>query len=159
MAQVPESFEAIRVQRLLDGGLCSRSAQHLARTLLGLRTIPIGIVGHLERGVVPGVIGKWLAAGSGCNWKRAAYSYSCETVKYRPIFLRRTFQRKRPKIRQIGRYLSVYPVPICARAHNFMIPGKLDLRGHHDWPDKRRSHHRSWRSLPRQPVPDTYKAF
>src|ERR1022692_3217717 len=65
---------------------------------------------------------------------------SCrETVKYRPICLRRGFQRKRPRIKQIGRYLSVYPVPICARAPNSRIPGELNQRGHHDWPDKRPS--------------------
>ena len=62
---------------------------------------------------------------------------SRETVKYRPICFRRGFQRKRPRIKQIGRYLSVYPVPICARAPNSRISGELNLRGHHDWPDKR----------------------
>jgi len=43
------------------------------------------------------------------------------------------------EFKRTGRHLSVYPAPICARAPNSKIPGKLNLRGHHDWPDKRRS--------------------
>src|SRR5260370_35976290 len=50
----------------------------------------------------------------------------------------RIFQRKRSKIKQIGRYLSVYLSNLCTRH----IPEKLTPRGHHDWPDKRRSVYR-----------------
>src|ERR1039458_3634780 len=55
-------------------------------------------------------------AGTNRTLPAAFSDYSRETVKYRPICLRCGFQRKRPRIKQIGRYLSVYPVPICARA-------------------------------------------
>ena len=50
------------------------------------------------------------------------------------------FSRKRSRIKQIGRYLSVYLVNLCTRH----IPDKLTPRGHDDWPDKRRSVYGSW---------------
>jgi hypothetical protein len=43
------------------------------------------------------------------------------TVKYRSICAHRSFQRKRPKIKQIGWYLSVYLVQSvhAPRTHGF----------------------------------------
>jgi hypothetical protein len=43
------------------------------------------------------------------------------------------FQRKRFKIKQIGRIKSVYLANLCTRH----IPNKLTPRGHEDWPVKR----------------------
>jgi len=40
------------------------------------------------------------------------------TVKYRPICSHRSFQRKRSKIKQIGRYLSVYLVQSVHAPHS-----------------------------------------
>jgi len=46
--------------------------------------------------------------------------------------LARKAERKRPRVKQFGRFFSAY-LSICARA----LPDKLTPRGHHDWPDKR----------------------